>query len=117
MTQQDILCSGGNVVLPPDLKKEFSDLSKASGMQRRDAIPEANPFRKIGFDGASARLGWVIPPAWQDIERNLNMFLSLRVVRGKSRVIFSGMGGSINATKMLIQILADQDWMKPHTTS
>jgi glucosamine 6-phosphate synthetase-like amidotransferase/phosphosugar isomerase protein len=64
-----------------------------------------NPFWKIGFDGEAARLGWVIPPTFEEIENSLNYFLSLNSIQNKDTFIFSGMGGSINTIKAVETIL------------
>lgn len=93
----------------------LSCLIQASGKQTKDQISEANLYRENGFEGENARLGWVIPPAWRDIERILNEFMNLEVVKGKTHYIFSGMGGSINATKALIRILRGQSRFKLYT--
>jgi hypothetical protein len=90
----------------------LSCLIQASGKQTKDLILEANLYREIGFEGENARLGWVIPPAWLDIERTLNEFMSLEIVKGKTHYIFSGMGGSINAVKALIRILGGKSRFK-----
>lgn len=96
-------------------EKELSYLLQASGVRAKDQIPKSNLYREIGFEDGNARLGWVIPPSWQDIERRLREFLGLDVTRGKTNFIFSGMGGSINTIKALIQIVASQGIIKLYT--
>jgi hypothetical protein len=49
------------------------------------------------------------------VERTLTAFLSLSAVRGKTRFIFSGMGGSINTVKALIHILGDPSTIQLNT--
>jgi len=93
----------------------LSCLLEASGKQTKDQISEANRYREIGFEGENARLGWVTPPTWLNIERILNEFMCLQVAKHKKHYIFSGMGGSINAVKALIQILGDQSRFKLYT--
>lgn len=75
-------------------------LIKASERSRSE-IPDENLFRDIGFEGENPRLGWVIPPTWEIIEEFLNRFLNLKLVKGKTNFIFSGMGGSINSIKAI----------------
>ena len=58
-----------------------------------------NPFYKIGFDDNKPRLGWVIPPSWQDIKNSLKEIKPF--LKKKRRFIFIGMGGSINGTKAI----------------
>ena len=105
----------GKALLDRSHKKKLSALIQASGKQIQDEIPEANLYRKIGFEGKTSRLGWVIPPDWQDVERTLSGFLSLSVVRDSNHFIFSSMGGSINTIKALIHILSDQSTIKLNT--
>ncbi len=58
-----------------------------------------NPFYKIGFDNNKPRLGWVIPPSWQDIKNSLKEIKPF--LKKKRRFIFIGMGGSINGAKVI----------------
>jgi len=84
----------------------FSYLMQAAGKRSGEGIPGDNLFREIGFDHENARLGWVIPPGWKKIEEQLQRFLE--IVKEKNTFIFSGMGGSINTVKALIEILGEQ---------
>ncbi|MFC1658798.1 GNAT family N-acetyltransferase [Candidatus Omnitrophota bacterium] len=79
------------------------DLLQAAGKQTKEEIHESNLFREIGFEGKNSRLGWIIPPDWQDIQDNLEAFLE--IAKDKEYFIFIGMGGSINTVKALIEIL------------
>lgn len=66
---------------------------------------------EIGAEGPAARLGWVIPPSWKEVETVLQRFLDLKAVKGKKNFVFSGMGGSINTVKAvntLMHFLAQQ---------
>lgn len=81
----------------------IKDLLQAAGKQSKQEIPEANIYREIGFEGETARLGWVIPPQWPDIEAMLKTFSE--ITKGRTNIIFSGMGGSINTVKALIEVL------------
>jgi len=58
-----------------------------------------NIFYKIGFDEDKPRLGWVIPPSWQDIKNSLKEIKPF--LKKKNRFIFIGMGGSINGAKVV----------------
>ena len=80
-------------------------LIKASERSRSE-IPDENLFRDIGFEGKNPRLGWVIPPTWEIIEEFLNRFLNLKLVKGKTNFIFSGMGGWINSIKAITVVHA-----------
>ncbi len=90
-------------------------LLQAAGRPTKDIIPESNSFREIGFEDGIARLGWVIPPSWRDVERALNLFNGLDIVKGKTCFVFSGMGGSINTIKALIDILGEKGRTRLHT--
>jgi hypothetical protein len=113
--KQNVVRHRGTVLVDTSPEKTLRSLIQASGKQRQDEIPEANLYRTIGFEGTNARLGWVIPPDWHDVERTLTAFLRLSVVRGKNHFIFSSMGGSINTVKALIHILGDQSRIQLHT--
>ncbi len=90
-------------------------LFQAAGKQRKDMIPEDNFYREFGFEDGAARLGWVIPPSWSDIERALDLFSRLGTMKGKSCFVFSGMGGSINTVKALIEILGRKGMTRLYT--
>ncbi|MGD9014825.1 MAG: glycosyltransferase, partial [Candidatus Omnitrophota bacterium] len=87
-----------------------NNLLESAGKQTKEEISESNLYREIGFEGNHARLGWVIPPAWEDIQNNLELFLE--IAKGKEYFIFIGMGGSINTVKALIEILDEQSKYK-----
>jgi len=65
----------------------------------KSAVDSNNCFARIGFDGNSARLGWVNPPEFQDIKKVLSKFSDL--AKDKEYFIFVGMGGSVNGVKVL----------------
>ncbi len=65
----------------------------------KDYVDKTNPFKKIGFDGDKARLGWVKPPSWDLIENTLKK--CEKFIGDKNEFIFIGMGGSINGIKTL----------------
>jgi hypothetical protein len=88
-------------------------LITASGRNRSE-IPDENLYRDIGFDGENPRLGWVIPPTWDNIENILTRFLNLKLVKRKTNFIFSGMGGSINAIKA-ITVIHEKPTLKIYT--
>jgi hypothetical protein len=105
----------GKALLGTSPEKELAELIQASKKQTREEIPEANRYRTIGFEEENARLGWIIPPNWQDIKRRLDEFLNLSVVKDKTCCILSGMGGSINTIKALNQMLGDQSSIRLQT--
>ena len=59
----------------------------------KDAISMANLFREIGFDGQSLLLGWVCPPAWQDITVTIERALRMKVLSTKRHFVWIGTGG------------------------
>lgn len=84
------------------MSQEFEkQLLTAQGKTKGD-IPLDNPYREIGFDGESQRLGWVRVVPFAKIKEsfeNIKEFLS-----DKDDFIFIGMGGSINGIKPLISL-------------
>ena len=90
-------------------------LLQAASKQNKDMIADRNRYREFGFEDGSARLGWVIPPSWRDVERALSLFDGLDIVKGKTCFIFSGMGGSINTIKALIDILWKKSRLRLYT--
>ncbi len=105
-------------IKPNDLKANLmgmANLFQASSTRIRDKIPKGNTFRILGFEEDNPRLGWVIPPTLEDIMEVSKRFLDLDVVKGKTRFVFVGMGGSINSVKALIKILGNQSSNKLYT--
>jgi len=90
-------------------------LLQAAGVQSQKLIPKNNLYREIGFEDGCARLGWVVPPVWRDVERAIRLFNDLDIARGKTRFIFSGMGGSVNTIKALIDILGKKSRLRLFT--
>ena len=89
-------------------------LAKAAG-KLKDGIPQSNRYREIGFEEESARLGWVIPPSWKSIEKALSDFGKLDIVKEKTCFVFSGMGGSVNTIKALIDLLGRKSRARIYT--
>jgi len=85
----------------------LSYLIQASKKHTQDQVAEENRYREIGFEDTKTQLGWMIPPAWRDVERRVMEFMSLELIRDKKYFIFVGMGASINTVKALIQLLGD----------
>lgn len=79
----------------------IQQLKEAIGLEQ-DALADANKFKKIGFDGGKARLGWAKAPSFEQIEEALNTFL--KKAEGMEEFIFVGMGGSANGIKTLIEL-------------
>jgi hypothetical protein len=98
-----------------DAKKALSHLLSASEKQSKEQVPTDNPYRAIGFENDDSRLGWVNPPAWREVEGVLRDFLDLKIGRGKTQFIFSGMGGSINAIKALNNTVRKKGDIEIHT--
>lgn len=77
----------------------------------KDAIPMGNPFREIGFENSVSLLGWIHPPAWYEIEANLETALRTDAMRRKKHFIFCGTGGWIflvDALKTIIPASHDR---------
>lgn len=83
-------------------KKIVLDALKEAALTDKEQLKSSNIFKEIGFDGTNGRLGWYIPPKFEDIQNILIKFLG--VCRDKSEFIFIGMGGSINGIKTLINL-------------
>jgi phosphoglucomutase len=101
------MVSGGLLHVSPD--HELMELLYAAGTRNPEVLPDTNRFRTLGFEDAQSRLGWVHPPAWHVIEECLEDFMQLKAVQKKTRIIFVGMGGSINAIKALLRLGVDGD--------
>ncbi|KAF3911017.1 hypothetical protein AA313_de0202557 [Arthrobotrys entomopaga] len=66
-------------------------LREAAG-RSKDAIDLENPFRLIGFDGATSHLGWVHPQKWPEIQVSLEGALGTCGLSSKRHVIWVGTG-------------------------
>ena len=87
----------------------FRNLHEAA-RKRKDTIPMGNLFREIGFEGNSSLLGWVCPPAWQDIKITLDTALQINALNSKQHYIFVGTGGWVFLVDVLKEIIpASQD--------
>jgi hypothetical protein len=84
-----------------DTQLMIRHLVEAAG-KKREEIAADNPFKKIGFDNSAARLGWVKPPSFEQVQSALECFLAK--AEGKEHFIFVGMGGSVNGVKTLIAL-------------
>ncbi|MDQ1279936.1 MAG: hypothetical protein QG670_1198 [Thermoproteota archaeon] len=98
----------GKTLLGVSPERELSQLIQAAGKQTKDLIAKENNYRELGFEDGSARLGWVSPPTLQNVEERLSQFLDLETIKGKTNFVFSGMGGSINTIKALVQIVSNK---------
>lgn len=67
-----------------------------------DLKNKSGKFKIIGNDGKSMKLGWIDHQPWELIESQLKKFDAL--VSGYDNFVFTGMGGSINTTKVLKKI-------------
>lgn len=76
------------------------DHLRDAGSKEKKDILGANPFKRFGFDGMNARLGWVNPPTWSCVKQAL--FECNKYIKNKKEFIFIGMGGSINGVKTLV---------------
>ncbi|MFH1505088.1 MAG: hypothetical protein ABIH08_06870 [Candidatus Omnitrophota bacterium] len=83
------------------LKNLEKYLLEAAGKNKDEIRPE-NPYREIGFDGISQRLGWVKTVSFSRIKESLANLSA--ILEGKQNFIFVGMGGSINGIKPLFTI-------------
>ncbi len=95
-------------------KRILSDLEAVWKIVRENDNPEevlkgkkGNLFREIGFDGEKFRLGWVVPPSTEEINKFIEDLRS--VFTNKKHVIFVGMGGSINTIKLLKDLYNMED--------
>lgn len=68
----------------------------------RESLPEANPFKRIGFDKDKKRLGWMRVIPFGVMKDYLSDLLPL--LEDKEAFIFIGMGGSINGMKTLFYL-------------
>ncbi len=72
----------------------------------RQQLSADNPYRDIGFDQESPRLGWVGDISFSQIRSTLEALEPL--LSGKKNFIFIGMGGSINGIKPLLVLFKDK---------
>ncbi|MFC1599205.1 ROK family protein, partial [Candidatus Omnitrophota bacterium] len=81
----------------------YHQLGRAAG-KSRPRIDKENRFRNIGSEGAQARLGWVVPPAWNQVE---TAFWALRysVLKDKDTFIICSTGNSIFAIETLQSLI------------
>ncbi len=82
-----------------------NQLLEASGKDKGDLSLD-NPYREIGFDGFSRRLGWMRVNAFSDLKPALQKLSSF--FNDKDNFIFVGMGGSVNGIKPLLTLFNDQ---------
>ena len=71
--------------------------------QRSDILPcdrltpsptrASNLFRETGFEANTSLLGWVNPPAWQDIQTTVETALQMSSLSSKRHFIWVGTGG------------------------
>ncbi|KAI9770987.1 MAG: hypothetical protein M1840_002691 [Geoglossum simile] len=83
--------------------------------KRKDAIPRGNLFREIGFENNTSMLGWVYPPAWQEIKATLKAALQTNALTSKSDFIFCGTGGWVFLVDALKEIIPASHDMTIHT--
>lgn len=69
--------------------RHLSEATKKS----KDAISIGNQFREIGFEDKNSLLGWVHPPAWQDIKASVETALQMSSLSSKRHFIWVGTGG------------------------
>lgn len=81
----------------------------------RDAIPVGNLFREIGFEGDTSLLGWVSPPAWQDIEVTIKTALEMKSLRSKKHFIWIGTGAWVFLVDALKEIVPTSQGVTFHT--
>ena len=60
--------------------------------KKKQAIPVGNLFREIGFEGNFSLLGWVHPPAWQNIKMTIEAALQMSSLNLKRHFIWVGTG-------------------------
>lgn len=84
-----------------DKQVMIQQLKEAIGVEQ-SSLSDENKFKKIGFDGGKARLGWAKAPAFEQIKIALETFLAK--TEGMEEFIFVGMGGSANGIKTLIEL-------------
>jgi len=83
----------------------------------RDAISIANHFREIGFEGDSSLLGWVYPPAWQEIEAMIQTALKMESLSSKRHFIWVGTGPWVFLVNALKEIEPASQKVTFHTLS
>ena len=78
--------------------------------KRKSAISMGNLFREIGFEGDDSNLGWVCPPAGQEIKAALETALQISALTLKRHFIFVGTGGWVFSVDTLKRVMpASQD--------
>ncbi len=83
---------------------------REAARKRKGAVPVGNLFREIGFEGMTSLLGWICPPAWQDIKATLETALQMNALSSKRHLIFVGTGGWVFLVDVLKEIIrASQD--------
>ena len=81
----------------------------------RDAIPIGNLFREIGFEGDTSLLGWVYPPAWQNIEVAIETALEMKSLSSKRHFIWIGTGAWVFLVDALKEIVPASQGVTFHT--
>ncbi|UCD15259.1 MAG: hypothetical protein JSV34_05955, partial [Candidatus Omnitrophota bacterium] len=76
-------------------------LIEAQGKSKSQVAAD-NPYRKIGFDGTSKRLGWMRIVPFSKIEEWFKQ--AGDILLNKENFIFVGMGGSVNGIKSLLAL-------------
>jgi|GEM_PF-866791 len=74
-------------------------LREASSLPQ-SSIRDTNPFKFLGFDRSSGRLGWARKAEYGKIEEEAGKFLKIAQYQQKKKYLFLGMGGSINGIKV-----------------
>ncbi len=82
----------------------IEQLNAAAGKPKAE-VPSDNIFGEIGFDGDNPRLGWVMPPSDEEVEKVLGELAG--ILAGKEEFIFVGIGGSGNGIKTLLSLKPD----------
>jgi hypothetical protein len=75
--------------------------------KNKEEIPVENPYRIVGFDGESKRLGWMRLIPFFKIEQRLRE--ALEIIKNKDHFIFIGIGGSGNGIKALLSLFDKQN--------
>ncbi len=89
---------------PDSEAQKLVEYLKEAASLPQHSIRDSNPFKFLGFDRTTPRLGWVRKIDYSRIEEEMAKFLRLVDARKNDRFLFLGMGGSINGVKVARQV-------------